>query len=275
MILFYILLVLICCPPLFLFLIWPRRSTKEMRAPFQGRNFAHRGLHTEDKSVPENSLAAFRAAADAGYGIELDIQFSKDEQVVVFHDNTLKRVCGIDGRVDAYTYTELQEFSLCQTGEKIPLFTDVLAAVNGRVPLIVELKNGPKNTRLCERAYEILRSYQGDFCVESFSPFIVRWFKKNAPAVLRGQLSAPAREFRGELPKAVAYILANCLTNVLARPHFIAYDKTAHPFPVCAAELLGAMRVVWTVRPNDPIDKIASYNDALIFEFCRPPMKNR
>lgn len=276
MIAVYILLCcLIVCPPLVLVLIWPGRSTPSMRAPFSGRNFAHRGLHNREKTVPENSLPAFRAAAEAGYGIELDIQFSKDGQIVVFHDDTLDRVCGVHGRVDEFTFAELEQFSLCGTGERIPLFTEVLSTVDGRVPLIVELKNGGKNTLLCRQAYELLKAYDGDYCVESFNPFIVGWFKKHAPEILRGQLSAPASEFEGQAPKYQALLLSQALSNVVARPHFIAYEKKKLPFLVWLSETLGAMRVVWTVRGGDPVDSIARRNDAVIFEFCRPPVKNR
>lgn len=270
-----VLCCLIAFPPLVLFLIWPGRSTKEMRAPFSGRNFAHRGLHNREKTVPENSLPAFRAAADAGYGIELDIQFSKDGQIVVFHDDTLDRVCGITGRVDEYTFEELKGFSLCGTKERIPLFSEVLEAVGGRVPLIVELKNGKRNSELCRQGYELLRVYDGEYCVESFNPFIVGWFKKHAPEVLRGQLSAPASEFEGQAPAYQAFFLANVLSNVVARPHFIAYEKKTLPFLVWLSERLGAMRVVWTVRGNDPAAQIARCNDAVIFELYRPAVKNR
>ena len=78
----------------FIYLVAPGKIRKKQRSPFQNRNFAHRGLHKRDKSVPENSLAAFERAASYGYGIELDVQLSKDGQVVVFHDDTLNRVCG-------------------------------------------------------------------------------------------------------------------------------------------------------------------------------------
>ena len=103
-----------------LFLIAPGSSTKRQRAPFMGTNCAHRGLHSRDKSVPENSLEAFRLAAEAGYGIELDVQLSKDGQVVVFHDDTLDRVCGVHVRVDELTLSELRELRLCGTDQTIP-----------------------------------------------------------------------------------------------------------------------------------------------------------
>ncbi len=265
-----LLLVLVAFMLLTIFLIAPSRPKKALSAPFLGRSFAHRGLHTKEKDIPENSLAAFRRAADAGYGIELDIQFSKDGKVVVFHDNTLNRVCGIDGRVDSYTLEELQGFRLCGTNERIPLFTEVLAAVGGRVPLIVELKNGPRNKELCEKGLAILRDYKGIYCIESFQPMIVRWFKKNAPDILRGQLSAPPKEFKGELAPAAAWALGNVLTNFLARPQFLAYHKQKTSLTARLCTALGALRVVWTVRDSDDIKKITAQNDVVIFEFYLP-----
>lgn len=255
---------------LLLFLIAPGKSSKMQRNVFQNRNIAHRGLHNKDKIIPENSLAAFLAAKDAGYGIELDIQFSKDEQIVVFHDDTLKRVCGVDLRVDDLTYDELKKLSICGTEEYIPLFTEVLHLVNGSVPLIVELKNGPKNSLLCEKAYEMLKNYKGQFCIESFQPAIVAWFRKNAPEILRGQLSAPAKEFKGELKSYEAFILSHLISNVIARPQFVAYHKEKTSILVKLCDLLGAMRVVWTSRDTDDIKKIESRNDTVIFEFYRP-----
>lgn len=258
---------------LIVFCVAPGYGCRETKAVFMHRNLAHRGLHTADKSVPENSLAAFGRAADAGYGIELDLQFSKDEQIVVFHDDTLKRVCGIAGRVDDYTYEELCGFRLCGTEEKIPLFSEVLELVGGRVPLLVEFKNGPKNDLLCSKTLPMLRNYSGDFCIESFSPFIVRWFRKNAPDILRGQLSAPYEELKKEIPETQAFVLSHVLTNFLARPHFVAYHVDKSYFTVRLADFLGAMRFVWTVRPKNDIEKLKRINDSVIFELYEPEIK--
>lgn len=253
-----------------LYLIAPARSTKEQRNPFQNRNIAHRGLHTNDHVVPENSLAAFAKAVKAGYGIELDLQFSKDKKLVVFHDDNLKRVCGIDKRVDELTYDELKKLSLSNSNEYIPLFSEVLHLVNGTVPLVIELKNGKNNRLLCEVTYNMLKSYHGEYCIESFQPMIVAWFRKHAPEVLRGQLSAPVSEFKGELKPYEAFVLSNLLSNAIARPQFVAYHKGHHPFLVSLCYALGAMKVVWTVRPEDEIKKIESKNDTIIFEFYTP-----
>ena len=123
-------------------LLRPGRCKAGQQLPFLGVNHAHRGLHSEDKTVPENSLPAFRAAVEAGYGMELDIQLSKDGQVMVFHDDTLDRVCGVHGRVDAFTFDELRQMHLCGTQETLPLLTEVFEVVQGRQPMIIELRKG-------------------------------------------------------------------------------------------------------------------------------------
>ena len=125
---------------LLLFLIAPHRPEPEKVKPFFGMNIAHRGLYTADQSIPENSIAAFSNACENGYGMELDVQLSADGQVVVFHDDDLNRMCGVDSRVNALTFKELKKLSLKGSDQHIPLFSDVLETVNGKTPLIVELK---------------------------------------------------------------------------------------------------------------------------------------
>lgn len=252
------------------FLVAPGRASRKASAPFAGRNFAHRGLHTEDKSVPENSLAAFSAAADAGYGIELDVQLSKDRQVVVFHDATLDRVCGVKSRVDEKTYDELHSTSLCGTGETVPLFSDVLECIDGRGPLIVELKTGKHNRELCRKTLAILKNYDGDVCVESFDPRIVMWFRFRAPKLVRGQLACrPSRYERKDASKKAAFMLGNCFMDFMGRPQFIAYETGRKPLTVKLAERLGAMRFCWTSHDI----KNEKKNDAVIFEFYRPGVR--
>ena len=266
-----ILLAVILAGALCVFALAPGRGKAGV---FGGLNCAHRGLHTKDRATPENSLPAFRAAADAGYGIELDVQLSKDEAVVVFHDDTLDRVCGVHGRVDAFTLQELREMRLCGTEEGIPLFTEVLDAVGGRSPLIVELKTGPRNDLLCRKTLALLRAYQGAYCIESFDPRIVAWFRRNAPDITRGQLSNPPEDFvsEGQSPLR-SFLLGGVWLNFLARPHFIAYGPGPKPLSVRIAEVLGAFRVCWTVRPEDDIDAKQRENDCVIFEFYRPDVR--
>lgn len=252
-----------------LFLLAPGGVTKRQKAPFYGVNFAHRGLHSRDMSVPENSLAAFELAAQAGYGIELDVQLSRDGQVVVFHDDTLDRVCGVKGRVDAYDYSELRQMRLCGSEQTVPLFTEALKVIRGRGPLLVELKNGPRNRELCEKTYAILSEYRGDVCIESFNPLIVGWFRLHARDLVRGQLAQPMRYYKGETSAPMAFLLSHGLTNFFCRPQFIAYRIGYRPPTVRLATALGAMRFGWT--SHEPRNEKG--RDAVIFEFYKPRLK--
>ena len=252
------------------FLTAPGRAGKRQKAPFFGRNFAHRGLHSPDKSVPENSLEAFRLAAEAGYGAELDVQLSKDGQVVVFHDDTLDRVCGVHGRVDEFSFEELQQMRLCGTAHRIPLFQEVLDTVRGRGPLIVELKNGRRNRELCEKTYALLENYRGEACIESFNPLIVAWFRIHGRDLVRGQLASPMAEYTKDgRSKAQSFLLSRTLLNFLARPLFIAYKIGPRPLTVRLSELLGAMKVGWTSHAAEN----EKGRDAVIFEFYRPELR--
>lgn len=268
--LFFILPVLAA---LILFLIAPQKPRFEQKRAFLKRNFAHRGLYAQDQSVPENSMEAFRAATAAGYGIELDVRLSKDGQVVVFHDDTLQRVCGVEGRVDAFTLEELRGFSLYGSDQHIPLFTEVLRLVDGRVPLIVELKNGPWNNKLCEKTWAILLQYTGAFCVESFDPRIVAWWKKHARQVLRGQLASNYHDLRRHQGPAISFAVSRLLTNVLARPNFVAYSKHRTSWLAKLCVRMGAMPVVFTARPEDDTDRLQHENEAVIFEYYTPRIR--
>lgn len=254
-----------------LFLVAPGRSAAAARAPFAGRNFAHRGAYSADQSVPENSMPAFSEAIRLGYGFETDIQLSRDGQVVVFHDDTLLRACGVNGRVDAYDYEALKKMSLFGTDVHMPLFSELLALVGGRVPLIVELKRSGNNAALCKKAKELLDGYRGEFCAESFDPRIVRWMRKNAPGYLRGQLAEPYRTAARSISPALAFVLSRLLMNVLARPQFIAFScggKKNLLVRIC--EGMGAMRVCWTARPGMDAAALEHTHDAVIFEHYRP-----
>ncbi len=254
-----------------LFLIFPARPSRSARAPFEHRAFAHRGLYTADQSVPENSLPAFRLAVEKGYGAELDVQMTRDGQVVVLHDDDLLRACGREGGVWDYTLAELRTFPLFGTEERIPLFSQVLEIYAGRQPLIVELKSAAPNVlRLCAAVKEMLAAYDGPACVESFHPEVVRYFRRNDPGRLRGQLSMPARYYGKDVPAWRSFGLSRLLMNFRSRPHFIAYELGPKPFPVRLCEALGAMKVCWTAREEPLHARRMEENDAVIFEHYRP-----
>ena len=265
------LIVLILLAALCLFLLFllfsPARPGKKKKAAFYGKNIAHRGLYQKDQSIPENSLPAFAKTVEAGYGMELDVQLSRDGRVVVFHDDDLKRVCGVDKRVDELDYAELQKLRLCGTDEKIPLFDEVLATVGGKTPIIVELKTGKRNGELCQKTLAALRAYKGDTCIESFDPTIVAWFRKHAPDIYRGQLAQLPKEYRKVGKSAlVSFLLGTCALNIVARPNFIAYRIGRKALSVHLAELLGATRVAWTSHDEAVERKF----DVVIFEHYLP-----
>jgi len=248
----------------------PGKASEEKKAPFKGRNIAHRGLHKVDKSVPENSIPAFKEAVDKGYGVEFDVHITADDQLVVFHDDDLERMCSEEGKIEEKTYEELKPMRLAGTDEHIPLLSEVLQTINGEVPIVLELKRGARNKELCERTYAMLRLYRGDVCIESFDPFIVRWWRINAPEVLRGQLSTTPEKLRESSKWYQAFAVGNVLTNFLCRPHFIAYGLCEKkPWTVRLSEKLGAMRVAWTSRGWGNEEN----NDTVIFEYYRPRIR--
>ena len=183
-----LLITILVIVAIYVFMVAPRMLNRADRTAFKNRHYAHRGLFDNNSDAPENSLAAFKKAVDAGYGIELDVQLSKDDKLVVFHDATLNRMCGIDGKVWDYTLEELQQMKLLNSNETIPTFEQFLEVVDGKVPFILEYKLDRVQTRVCELANEVLKNYKGVYCIESFHPLALLWYRKNRPDVLRGQL---------------------------------------------------------------------------------------
>lgn len=268
---FIVILILIV---LYLFAIYPATPRKEITESFNRLNCAHRGLYLVDQSIPENSLPAFKRAAERGYGVELDVQLTKDCEVVVFHDDTLIRACGVDGYLCDYTFDELQQFKLFNTEYTIPLFSDVLEVLEGSSPLICELKIVPNRDLLCAKTYALLKTFKSPYCIESMDPKTVGWFKSNAPSVMRGQLSENYKDCISEPMRPVpSFLLSRMMTNCIARPHFIAYGLGPKCLSAKISEKLGAFRVTWTVRPSNDIGSIEKTTDCIIFEHYLPEKK--
>ncbi len=255
-----------------LFCIAPAAPRGDFSA-LQAYDYAHRGLHEQDRSVPENSLAGFRAAVKAGYGIEWDLQLTKDKKVVVHHDRSLKRMCGADISIGDLTYKELRQYRLLDTEERIPLFSEALKVVGGKTPLIIELKGYDDADMLCPLVWEILKDYRGDYCIESFDPRIVAWFRKYHPHVLRGQLMGHFTGKEPEFNSAIkAFFARNLWTNVWTRPHFEAYDLhfRQNPSHRVACDRLKMQEVSWTIRSAEEYRICKSAGALCIFEFIRP-----
>jgi len=269
-----LLIILLILLVLYLFLIAPRMLKKPDHSRLLGVHYAHRGLFDNDSDAPENSLAAIRLAIENGYGIEMDVQLSKDGIPVVFHDATLKRMCGVDGKVWDYTLEELQQMKLASSNETIPTFADVLETVAGKVPLIIEYKLDRVQTKVCELGNELLteyeKKYNAPYCIESFHPLAVIWYKKNRPDIIRGQLSMEFWKDEKQKDKKYLVILAFLLSNVASRPDFIAYNhKDYKNISRRICKMLGALSVTWTIKSVEQYEKVKDQFDLFIFDSCR------
>lgn len=258
---------------LYLLMIMPRMLCRADRAPFEGVLYAHRGLHDNTSGAPENSMEAFRRAVEAGFGIELDVQLSKDEIPVVFHDFTLRRVCGVAGRVADFTFEELQQFFLCSSEQKIPRFEEVLKLVDGRVPLIIEYKIPGGDNRVCAIADRLLQTYGGAYCIESFNPLGLMWYRHNRKEILRGQLAENfVRAGEKEFPKPLYFVLHHLLLNFATRPDFIAYNykhRRDMSRQLCR-KLYGGLSVAWTIKDKEALEAEKEHFDLFIFEGFLP-----
>lgn len=235
-------------------------------------SYAHRGLY--GPGAPENSLEAFRRAKEAGYGIELDVHLLKDGNLAVIHDSKLFRVTGKEGFVEDLTSEQLGEYRLQGTEETIPSFQSVLELYDGAAPLIVELKSVRNNyARLCETACNLLDTYQGLYCIESFDPRCVRWLRKNRPDLIRGQLTENYfSSVNPELPWILKFLLKHQMLNFLTLPDFIAYryrDRKTISNVVCR-KLWGLQGVTWTVQNPDEYCCAVQEGWIPIFEHFNP-----
>ena len=232
-------------------------------------DYAHRGLHSD--GIPENSLAAFTKATQVGYGIELDAQLSKDDKVVVFHDYILKRMTGDERKLKDLTGEELKALALSGTDEKIPYLSEVLDAVAGKVPLLIELKGEDTNTALCPKVKELLDAYTGPYIIESFNPMLLHWFKKNDPKVRRGFLTTKVCKSKGL--SVLNVLLDSLMLNVLCRPDFVAYDISYKKLSVnICTKFFSLPAFAWTVRKEEDYEKLPECVPA-IFEGFIPDNK--
>ena len=271
--------ILLVLAALVLFCVWPGAKRAELRVPFSGHNCAHRGYFGKDQRPPENSLPAFAAAAQNGYGIELDVQFTSDKKLVVFHDDTLDRMTPAKGFVHDMPWAEFSALPLAGSEEHPPLFADMLRTVaeaNPATPLIVEIKSRNEYSKtyleeLCRATLAELKVYPGPYCIESFDPRVVGIIRRQAPGVLRGQLSDSYRSYRHDGTKIIpAYALSHCFGNFLGRPDFIAWCPDKRNWAVRLAIAAGAMPVMWTALPEHDTQKLETDNDAVIFQWYEP-----
>ncbi len=272
--LYIVLIVAASLAVLYFLAIMPGFGNRKEGKKFPGVYYAHRGLHDNASDAPENSLAAFQKAVEAGYGIEMDVQLTKDKVPVVFHDFTLERICQKPGKVYDYTWQELKEFTLCHSQERIPKFEDVLKLVKGKVPLIVELKVEWTDTSVCPAADALLQEYQGLYCVESFNPMALLWYRRHRNKIVRGQLSDGFTR-SGEFHGVLYYLLQNLMLNWLTKPDFVAYN---HKYADVAARklcrgLYRNMAAAWTIKSQEELERARNQFDLFIFDSFIPDAK--
>lgn len=226
---------------------------------------AHRGMHDIKKGVPENSIEAFEKAIKNNYIIELDIHILKDNSIVVFHDDDLNRMTGVQKNLRDVTYTEIKDLKLLNTNSCIPLLTEVLNLINGKVPVIVEFKYDVKCGRLEKKAMEILKNYKGQYAIQSFNVASVLWFKKNYPEVIRGQLASKfSKEDNVNIIKRI--VLQNMLFNRFTKPDFIAYGIDGLPNKRVEEYRIKKTVLGWTIRTKEDFEKAKKYCDNFICE---------
>ncbi len=234
--------------------------------------FAHRGLHGEN--VPENSLLAFTRAIEAGYAIETDVRLTKDGALPLFHDGSLARLCKIEKEVYDCTEAQLRSLTLAGSAEKIPFFDELLKRVNGRVPLLIEIKEvkGANKKEYVKRISDALKNYEGEYAVQSFHPFLVKEYKRLNPEIPCGILACAngsKRDFDGSLFWRIkAYLVKHLSFNRTIKPDFISYRAEDLPRP--ETERFEGVTLAWTVRSYASEQIFRNYCDNIIFENYLP-----
>ncbi len=231
---------------------------------------AHRGLHTEDLSVPENSMLAFKNAIELGYSIELDLNMLFDGTIVVFHDFNLKRLTGLDQNISKLTYDDIKDLKLYDTNEHIPLLSEVLNYVDGKVPLLIELKPFGDTEIFCQLFYDTIKDYQGKWAVFSFNPGVVRWFKNHHPEIIRGQITEYFKD-NLKMKKIVKYLMKTMFFNRFTKPDFVSYR--IHDLPnkyVDKAKQNGLTIISYAARTQEQLDFVRHTYDNVVFEYFIP-----
>ena len=230
---------------------------------------AHRGFHNE--TLPENSLGAFQNAIDNNYAIELDVQLLKDDTVAVFHDTKLARMTNKDGYIQNLTKEDLVKHKLLDTDYSIPTLEDVLKLVDGKVGILIEIKNETTKVGKLEKAVcKLIRNYNGPVAIQSMNPLSLEWFSKYAPKILRGQLSYFYNDENAkELSWAKRFVLKRMMLNKRSKPDFISYSVLNLPNRFIK-KYKNLPLIGWTVKSQEQYRQVAKHVDNIIFEGFDP-----
>ena len=258
-----------------LFLLWiflMRCKRHLRRGPLLVQyRYAHRGLHDLAAGIPENSLPAFRRAAEQGFGAELDVHLTKDGRLAVIHDSDLRRLCGMDGIVEEMDAAQLSRLRLLGTEERIPFLEEILPLFAGGPPLLIEMKTRRNAALLADALTSALADYRGDYCVESFDPWALYVLRLRNPDCIRGQLSKHfGRD--GGVNAVGGFFLGNLCFNWLSKPDFIAYrlqDRKSWALRLCR-RLYRVQEFSWTVTTPEQQRQLEEAGSVIIFEGFTP-----
>lgn len=212
---------------------------------------AHRGLW--DEKNPENSMGAFKRCVDESIPIELDIHLLKDNILVVFHDDNLKRMTGIDKLIKDCSYSDIKNLKLKETNYNIPTLKEVLQLVDGKVLLDIEIKSDVDNFTICKELCKYLDEYEGNFIIKSFNPFYISWFRLYRPNFIRGLLVSRLKGKK--MNKLFKYALFNMWFNCVAKPDFISFNHKDLPNKkIDSLKNKGVPILLFTIKENDIVN---------------------
>ena len=246
----------------------------------KARPIAHRGLHDALNGVVENSKTAFARAIAGNYAIECDLQISGDGEAMVFHDHDLARLTEQEEQVNTLRAEQLKQVRFKTGDDKMQTLDELLVQVDGKVPLIIELKSlVDGDLALAERAVEVLSRYNGDYCIMSFAPLLMRAVKRLSPQIPRGAVVAPETEdlwMRCQPHENPATTMLD-----LVEPDFLSYDVKGLPSAFVATfksltnePLANSTRtrpvICWTVKDQKTADFSYQFCDQITFEGFTP-----
>lgn len=250
--------------------IWGKPDLSEIRR----YDYARRGFYDPAKHIPENSLAAFRAAIEHGYGITMDVRITRDGVPVLFHDERIYRMTGIDGTIENCTLAELRELKLGRSEETIPTLEEALELIDGQVPVLLELHVCEGNYEtLCDLTCDVLDVYEGVFAVQAFDPRVLRWFRQQRNEYIRGQL-VDYNHSSGTSIKSRIWDLfsASLFMNFLTEPDMLSCSIGSRMNPsiwICRV-LYNTLRLEWTVKNMDEYERVRTGGAIAVFEAIEP-----
>ena len=225
---------------------------------------AHRGLH--DDEIPENSMIAFESAIEAGYPIEVDVQLTKDKVPIVFHDDIMTRLTGLKKRVTRVKFEVIKKLRIGNTETKIPTFREFLDLVDGRVPLLIEVKKQRGSKGIERIVMDMMKDYKGKYAIQSFNPIAIRKIRKIDPKIYCGLLSSKLTDMKLFFLSKAA--VKNARLFFIAKPDFVSFEINSFPNDRIARfrEELKLPIIGWTIKTKEDIECARKYCDGIIFE---------